>query len=166
MEASNPRRMEVMAAPRKYPDELRERAIRFAVDLVEGPEKLSVNAACKRVGEQLGIVPDSLRNWVQQARIDAGSAPGLTTDERARLVELERRTVSCAGRTRSSRARRLSSRPSSTGHPRADRLHRPAPAGVRSRADLPRAHRGGRGDRSEHLLRRRHPTAVGPGGRR
>ncbi len=57
---------------------------------MEGPEKLSVNAACKRVGEQLGIVPDSLRNWVQQARIDAGSAPGLTTDERARLAELER----------------------------------------------------------------------------
>ena len=79
-----------MAAPRKYPDELRERAIRFALDLVDGAEKLSVNAACKRVGEQLGIVPDSLRNWVQQARIDAGSAPGLTTDERARLVELER----------------------------------------------------------------------------
>ena len=79
-----------MAAPRKCPDELRERAIRFALDLVEGPEKLSVNAACKRVGEQLGIVPDSLRNWVQQARIDAGAAPGLTTDERARLAELER----------------------------------------------------------------------------
>ena len=79
-----------MPAPRKYPDELRERSIRFACDLVEGPEKLSVNAACRRVGEQLGIVPDSLRNWVQQARIDAGNAPGLTTDERARLVEMER----------------------------------------------------------------------------
>ena len=79
-----------MAAPRRYPDELRERSIRFALDLVEGPERLSVNAACKRVGEQPGIVPDSLRNWVQQARIDAGNAPGLTTDERARLVELER----------------------------------------------------------------------------
>src|SRR4051812_50034460 len=90
MEASNHRRMEVMAAPRKYPDELRERAIRFAVDLVDGVEQLSVNAACRRVGEQLGIVPDSLRNWVQQARVDAGNAPGLTTDERARLVELER----------------------------------------------------------------------------
>src|SRR4051794_41777971 len=90
MEASNHRRMEVMAAPRKYPDELRERAIRFAVELLDGPEKLSVNAACKRVGEQLGIVPDSLRNWVQQARIDTGSAPGLTTDERVRLAELER----------------------------------------------------------------------------
>jgi hypothetical protein len=35
-------------------------------------------------------VPDSLRNWVQQARIDAGAKPGLTTDEQARLRELER----------------------------------------------------------------------------
>ncbi len=79
-----------MPAPKKYPDELRERAIRFALDLVDGPEQLSVNAASKRVGEQLGIVPDSLRNWVQQARIDAGDKPGLTTDERARLLQLER----------------------------------------------------------------------------
>ncbi len=79
-----------MPALKKYPDELRERAIRFALDLVDGPEKLSVNAASKRVGEQLGIVPDSLRSWVQQARIDTGAKPGLTTDEQARLRELER----------------------------------------------------------------------------
>ena len=79
-----------MPAPRKYPDELRERSIRFAGDLVEGPEKLSVNAACRRVGEQLGIQPDTLRNWVKQARIDDGVEPGLTTDERTRLRELER----------------------------------------------------------------------------
>ena len=50
---------------------------------------MSVNAASKRVGERLGIVPDSLRNWVQQARVDAGDKPGLTTDERARLLQLE-----------------------------------------------------------------------------
>jgi transposase len=76
-------------APRKYPDELRERSIRFACDLVDGPEKLSVNAACIRVGEQLGINSDTLRNWVKQARVDAGAEPGLTTDERTRLRELE-----------------------------------------------------------------------------
>ena len=44
-----------MAAPRKYPDELRERAIRLAIDLVGGEPAFSVNAACRRVGEQLGI---------------------------------------------------------------------------------------------------------------
>lgn len=79
-----------MPAPRKYPDELRERAIRFAYDLVDGPDKLSVNGACRRVGEQLGIQPDTLRNWVKQARVDAGAEPGRTTDERLRLRELER----------------------------------------------------------------------------
>jgi transposase len=79
-----------MAAPRKYPEEMRQRAIRFSLDLVEGPEKLSINAACRRVGEQLGINSDTLRNWVKQARVDAGKQPGVTTDERARLVELER----------------------------------------------------------------------------
>lgn len=79
-----------MPALKKYPDELRERAIRLALDLVDGPEHMSVNAASKRVGDQLGIVPDSLRNWVQQARVDAGDKPGLTTEERARLLQLER----------------------------------------------------------------------------
>jgi transposase len=79
-----------MAAPRKYPEEMRQRAIRFARDLVEGPEKMSSNAACRRVGEQLGINSDTLRNWVKQARVDAGEQPGVTTDEHARLLELER----------------------------------------------------------------------------
>ena len=37
MEALNPRRMRVMAAPRKYPDELRERAIRMAIDARKDP---------------------------------------------------------------------------------------------------------------------------------
>jgi len=87
LEASNRRKREVMAAPSKYRDGLRRRAIRFARDVVEGPGRLSVNAACRWVGEHLGIVQDSMGNWVQQARVDAGNAPGLTTDERVRLAE-------------------------------------------------------------------------------
>jgi hypothetical protein len=42
-----------MAAPRKYPDELRERAIRFALDLVEGPKKLALSRRLSR-GESRG----------------------------------------------------------------------------------------------------------------
>ncbi len=79
-----------MSAPRKYPEEMRQRAIRFALDLVDRPEKTSINASCRRVGEQLGINSDTLRNWVKQARVDAGKQPGVTTDEHARLIELER----------------------------------------------------------------------------
>ena len=51
-----------MAAPRKYPEELRERAIRMAVDLRRDPATRT--GALRRVGEQLGINPETLRNWV------------------------------------------------------------------------------------------------------
>jgi transposase-like protein len=44
----------------------------------------------RRIGEQLGINPETLRNWVTQAEIDAGDRPGTTTDDATRLAELER----------------------------------------------------------------------------
>src|SRR5690349_12634763 len=91
MEASNHRRMEVMAAPRKYPDEVRDRAVRLVRDLVDsGEEGITVTGACRRVGEQLGIYTDTLRNWVKPAMFDAGQLPELPVNDRARLAELER----------------------------------------------------------------------------
>ncbi len=77
-----------MAAPRKYPDELRERAIRMAVDARRDPSTRA--GALRRVGEQLGINPETLRNWVQQAEIDEGHRPGVTSEEARRIAELER----------------------------------------------------------------------------
>ncbi len=46
-----------MAAPRKYPDELRERAIRMAADARRDPATPS--GAVRRVGEQPGINPET-----------------------------------------------------------------------------------------------------------
>lgn len=77
-----------MAAPRKYPEELRERAIRMAVDLRRDPA--TKTGALRRVGEQLGINPETLRNWVNQAEIDEGHRPGVTTNEAQRIAQLER----------------------------------------------------------------------------
>ena len=77
-----------MAAPRKYPDELRERATRMAVDARRDPATRA--GALRRVGEQLGINPETLRNWVVQAEVDAGSRPGVSTEEARRITELER----------------------------------------------------------------------------
>ena len=77
-----------MAAPRKYPEELRERAVRLVVDLRRDPATRT--GALRRVGEQLGISPETLRNWVTQAEIDGGDRPGPITDEARRVVELER----------------------------------------------------------------------------
>ncbi|WP_083390983.1 transposase [Parafrankia soli] len=78
-----------MAAPRKYPDELRERAIRLVLDARAEPGA-SAKGACQRIGAQLGISPETLRVWVAKAEVDAGTKAGVPTEVAARLAELER----------------------------------------------------------------------------
>ena len=46
--------------------------------------------ACRRIGEQLGINPDTLRGWVAQVEVDEGRRPGVSSEDAARLAELER----------------------------------------------------------------------------
>jgi transposase len=46
--------------------------------------------AVSRIARQLGIGDHSLRNWVAQAEVDRGNRAGLTTEERRRMVQLER----------------------------------------------------------------------------
>ncbi len=48
-----------MVAPRKYPEELRERSIRMTLEARQDPAARS--GACRRIGEQLGINPETLR---------------------------------------------------------------------------------------------------------
>jgi transposase-like protein len=73
---------------RRYPAEMRERAVRMVHEaLAESGERVG---AVTRVARQLGIGPESLRNWVKQADSDNGKRPGLTTAEQRRTVELER----------------------------------------------------------------------------
>jgi transposase len=43
-----------------------------------------------RVCRDLDLTETAVRRWVQQAEIDAGKRPGLTTAERAELAELRR----------------------------------------------------------------------------
>jgi transposase len=76
-----------MAAQRKYGDELRERATRMAVEARQDPATKA--GAIKRISDQLGMHPETLRNWVRQAEIDGGVRPGTTTDDAKRLAELE-----------------------------------------------------------------------------
>ncbi len=77
-----------MPAPRKYPDEMRERAIRLVLDIAD--EAGSITAACRRIGEELGINSDTLRGWVKQAQVDSGKRPGTTSGDAARMRQLER----------------------------------------------------------------------------
>jgi transposase len=73
---------------RRYPPELRERAIRMVQETIEQTgERFGV---ITRVARQLGIGSESLRTWVRQAEVDGGRRPGLTTAEQQRIAELER----------------------------------------------------------------------------
>jgi transposase len=74
-------------APRKHPDENRERAVRMVFERRENTGVKS--GAIAPVAEQLGVNKETLRNWVRQAELDGGVRAGTTTDDR-RLVELER----------------------------------------------------------------------------
>ena len=77
-----------MAVQRRYPKELRQRAVRHVLDARD--DAGGRRGVCTRVGQQFGVPPDTLRGWVQRAEINEGARPGTATDEHARLVALER----------------------------------------------------------------------------
>jgi transposase len=73
---------------KRYPPEVKERAVRLVLEArAEDPKDA---AAIGRIARQLGVGAESLRQWVKQAEIDAGTRGGLTTDEYARLKALEK----------------------------------------------------------------------------
>ena len=80
-----------MGRPSKYSPELRERAVRMVFD--HTPDHPSQWATIRSVAEKIGCPVEVLRRWVRQAERDSGQRPGLTTDERQRLKQLERENV-------------------------------------------------------------------------
>jgi transposase len=77
-----------MTRPGRYPQELRERAVRMVFEHQE--EHSSQWAAITSIAEKFGLSSETLRKWVRRAETDGGLRPGLTTDERERLKGLER----------------------------------------------------------------------------
>ena len=57
--------------------------------MAEEPE-LSMNAAVLRIGPRVGVVPDTLRGWSKQVRVDTGLRQGTTDERREAVKDLER----------------------------------------------------------------------------
>ena len=72
----------------KYPDELRDRAVRMVLD--HGHEYGSQWEAICSVAEKLGPRAETVRGWVRQAERDDGRRHGPSTDELAELKRLKR----------------------------------------------------------------------------
>ena len=72
----------------RYPDELRERAVRMVLD--HGHEYGSQWEAICSVAEKLGPKAETVRLWVRQAERDEGRRSGPTTEDQAELKRLRR----------------------------------------------------------------------------
>lgn len=80
-----------MAAPKKYPDELRARAVRLYRESDPKP-------VIRKLAEQLGVHHEALRNWIRQDEADRGERADRPSSEmveenkqlRKRVAELER----------------------------------------------------------------------------
>jgi transposase len=75
-------------APKKYSDELRERAVRLVFQIRR--ETGRTQGVIPEVARKLGIGDQSLRTWVKQAEIDNNERPGTSTTDAQRIAELER----------------------------------------------------------------------------
>ena len=72
---------------RRYSQAEKDRAVRAVRQLRK--EIGTDHGTIKRVADQLGIGVESLRSWVKQAEIDDGVKPGVTSEEAAKIKELE-----------------------------------------------------------------------------
>ncbi len=73
---------------KRYSPEVRERAVRLVLE--HQREYESQWAAIVSVAAKIGCTSETLRGWVRRAEVDEGRRPGVSSDERVRLRELER----------------------------------------------------------------------------
>lgn len=74
---------------RRYPPELKERAVRMFTEIRNDHE--SEWAAMNAVADLLGVGSgETVRKWIRQAEIDTGNRAGITSEESAEVKRLRR----------------------------------------------------------------------------
>jgi transposase len=80
--------MPALPKGQRHPAELRERAVRMVFE--HQHEYPSQWKAIESIAQKLDLNRETLRVWVRRAEVDKGRRPGVTTDERERIEQLER----------------------------------------------------------------------------
>jgi len=142
--------------PGRYPDDVRERAVRMVFD--HQHEYPSQWKAIESISKKLSINHETLRIWVRRAETDAGDQPGLTTDERARMLELERenKELRCAHRLNLVNTAAFAI---PSGSPTTTSSRRSAPRATRSITRTRRSSRTGSPRSTMQQPRRQSPTS-------
>lgn len=74
--------------PRRFDAEFKERGVRLVLEWRRARNR--DDGGLNEVGQQLGVHPETLRNWVNRTEVDAGRRPGTATADAQRIAELER----------------------------------------------------------------------------
>jgi len=77
-----------MSKSNRYSPEVRERAVRMVFE--HQREYPSQWQAVVSIAAKIGCTAETLRRWVRRAEVDSGRRAGVTSDEGARIKELER----------------------------------------------------------------------------
>ena len=72
----------------RYSPEVRERAVRLVLD--QRGEYDSEWETMRSIATKISCTAETLRKWVRRVEVDTGRRDGVTSDERARIKDLER----------------------------------------------------------------------------
>jgi transposase len=73
--------------PKKIDPELKARAVRLVLE--HRSEYPTTTAAVLAVARQVGVGKESLRRWVNQAEVDSGDRPGVSSEEHEEIRRLK-----------------------------------------------------------------------------
>jgi transposase len=76
--------------PKQFPAEFRQRALRLLGEARQQEQYETEWAAITAVASRLGVNSETLRKWLRRSEIDAGTRPGVTTEEQAEIRRLKR----------------------------------------------------------------------------
>lgn len=77
-----------MSSSQRFSPEVRKRAVRMVSE--HRQEHGSEWETIVSIAEKIGCSAETLRKWLRRTQVDEGQRPGITSEERSRLKELER----------------------------------------------------------------------------